>query len=106
MTLYTVYFRADNEAAFAASWPALVGHPDTDHIGSVITTAGVYDDEGVEITPPVVDSRHHVNLLCRSLAEAQAYQGGEHVLGCHESGGNGVVFGSPPGEPQRRFAGV
>lgn len=105
MTLYTVYFRADDEATFAASWPSLVGHPDADHIGAVVTSPGVYDDEGAEVTPPVVDSRYHVNLLCRSRAEAQAYDGEDHVLGCYESG-NGAVFGTPPSEPKRRFAGV
>jgi hypothetical protein len=33
-----------------------------DEIGPIITTPGVYDEEGNEITPPVWDNRHHVNI--------------------------------------------
>ena len=31
-------------------------------LGSVMLTAGVYDAEGVEITPPTFDTRYHVNI--------------------------------------------
>lgn len=38
--------------------------------GAVVKTPGTYDDEGAEITPPVVIPGHHVNLLaCAWLAE-------------------------------------
>lgn len=33
-----------------------------DHIGPVTLTPATYDAEGVEITPAVIDSRHHVNM--------------------------------------------
>ena len=33
-----------------------------DHIGPVVITPGTYDADGVEITPPVIDNRHHVNM--------------------------------------------
>lgn len=110
MTYYTmIYFRADDEATFAASWPSLVGHPDTDHIGAVITTPGTYDDEGNEVTPPVVDSRYHVNLLVRDTdperPNAAAYSGAAHVLGVAEVDGD-TLFGAPPTAPVRRFAGM
>ena len=32
------------------------------HIGPYVITPGTYDDEGVEITPPVLDNRFHVNF--------------------------------------------
>ena len=33
-----------------------------DHLGPVIITPGTYDEEGNELTAPVVDNRHHVNI--------------------------------------------
>lgn len=33
-----------------------------DVIGPIPTTPGTYDDEGNELTPPVMDNRYHVNL--------------------------------------------
>jgi hypothetical protein len=32
-------------------------------IGSVVVTEATYDSEGVELTPPVFDTDHHVNYL-------------------------------------------
>lgn len=115
MTYYTmIYFRADNEAAFVASWPTLAANAlprnwDADHVGSVTTTPGTYDEDGNEVTPPVVDGRYHVNLLVRDTdpecPNAAAYGGGAHVLGAAEVEGD-TLFGSPPTVPVRRFAGM
>jgi hypothetical protein len=33
-----------------------------DHLGPVTITAAVLDDEGAEVTPAVMDHRHHVNI--------------------------------------------
>ena len=33
-----------------------------DHLGAVVVTPGTYDADGAEITPPVLDPRHHVNM--------------------------------------------
>ena len=33
-----------------------------DEIGPIVTTPGEYDEEGVEITPPVFDNGHHINF--------------------------------------------
>jgi hypothetical protein len=33
-----------------------------DEIGPVVVTEGVYDDDGIETTPPVIDDRHHINF--------------------------------------------
>ena len=33
-----------------------------DEIGPLVITPGVYDEEGVEITPPVIDNGHHINF--------------------------------------------
>jgi hypothetical protein len=33
-----------------------------DHLGPVVITPGTYDAEGNELTAPVVDTRHHVNI--------------------------------------------
>lgn len=34
-----------------------------DEIGPVVKEPGVYDEDGVEITPPVLTPGHHVNLV-------------------------------------------
>ena len=43
----------------------LAPNPDVDisRMGPVVITPGVYDDDGNEITPPVMDNRFHVNYL-------------------------------------------
>lgn len=65
--------RAGNAGAFASACPFLRGDGQwltsgdgfsLDVIGSVITTPGSYDDEGAELTPPVLDNRFHANLRC------------------------------------------
>jgi hypothetical protein len=33
-----------------------------DEIGPVVVTPGVYDNDGNEVTPPVMDNRHHLNF--------------------------------------------
>ena len=33
-----------------------------DEVGPVVLTSGVYDDDGNEVTPPVIDNSHHVNF--------------------------------------------
>lgn len=37
-------------------------HVRVDELGPVVVTPGTYDEEGVEITPPVMDNWHHVNF--------------------------------------------
>jgi len=44
-------------------------------IGALTTTPGVYDAEGVEVTPPVVDARYHANFwLASSLVAAGGWE--------------------------------
>ncbi len=44
-------------------------------LGPHVTTPGEYDDAGNEITPPVMDTRHHVNFwLNARLVEAGAWK--------------------------------
>ena len=33
-----------------------------DHLGPVVITRGTYDEDGTELTAPVMDNRHHVNI--------------------------------------------
>lgn len=35
-----------------------------DPIGPIVVVPGTYDEEGNEITPPVIDNRFHANLRC------------------------------------------
>jgi len=44
-------------------------HVFIDEIGAVAITPGEYDDEGIEITAPVMDDWHHVNLRLLSSDE-------------------------------------
>jgi hypothetical protein len=32
------------------------------HLGPVVITPGTYDEDGTELTAPIVDTRHHVNI--------------------------------------------
>lgn len=41
-----------------------------DYIGSIVTKAGIYDDEGGIISPLISDNGYHVNIRCsREAAE-------------------------------------
>ncbi len=44
-----------------------------DVLGCVQTAPGTYDEEGVEITPPVMDMCHHVNFQGVHPVEWDAY---------------------------------
>jgi hypothetical protein len=44
-----------------------------DEVGSIEVTPGAYDEEGNELTPPVMDTRHHVNFIGEHPAEFDAY---------------------------------
>lgn len=35
-----------------------------DPIGTVIQEPGIYDEEGNQLTPPIIDERFHANLRC------------------------------------------
>jgi hypothetical protein len=51
------------EEAVPASGPLIASPNVTIHeIGPFVITPGVYDDEGNEIEPPVIDNRYHVNF--------------------------------------------
>ena len=58
-----------------------------DEIGAIATTPGTYDEEGVELTPPVWDNRHHVNYQGAPIASWDTYR-------------------VTPATPRRLFAGV
>lgn len=42
-------------------------------IGPYVITEGVYDDEGKEITPPVMDKRYHVNFWIPSDSDWEGW---------------------------------
>ncbi len=44
-----------------------------DVLGPVQTTPGTYDEEGVELTPPVIDARHHINFQGEAPEEWDEY---------------------------------
>lgn len=74
-----------------------------DEIGPVVTIPGVYDPEtGEEITPPVIDNWHHVNL--RLLDDAPP--SGRHLFRT-DVGGKVVMHGEDRavevGEPPNRI---
>lgn len=70
--------RAGNAEALASACPFLRGEDEEgtrfwltsgegfalDVIGPIVTTPGQYDEEGNEITPPVIDELFHANLRC------------------------------------------
>jgi hypothetical protein len=41
-------------------------------LGPLITTKGEYDEDGNEITPPVIDYSHHVNYQGEPIPELEA----------------------------------
>ena len=73
-----IYLRTDTAEALAAACPFLRSKDEDgadiwllagdgfafDPIGPVVTVPGTYDEEGNEITPPVIDNRFHANLRC------------------------------------------
>ena len=73
-----LYLRAGNAGALASACPFLRGEDEDgnrfwitsgegwalDVIGPVVLEPGAYDDEGAELTPPVIDTRFHANLRC------------------------------------------
>ena len=44
-----------------------------DEVGPVQTLPGTYDSEGVELTPPTFDTRHHVNFQGEAPEEWDTY---------------------------------
>ena len=44
-----------------------------DEVGCIETTPGTYDEEGNELTPPVLDMYHHVNMIGDHPAEFDPY---------------------------------
>ena len=44
-----------------------------DEVGSIQTTPGTYDEEGVELTAPEYDTRHHVNFIGTAPLEWDQY---------------------------------
>ncbi|WP_173931398.1 hypothetical protein [Chelativorans sp. Marseille-P2723] len=80
-----IYLRAGNAGALVSACPFLRGEDERgkrfwitagdgfvlDVIGPVVITPGEHDDEGDEITPPVIDGRFHVNLRCTPAVAAQ-----------------------------------
>ena len=45
-----------------------------DEIGAVETTPGTYDEEGNELTPPVMDMGHHVNYVGDAVEAWEQYR--------------------------------
>lgn len=52
---------------------------DVDHLGPVTITPGTYDADGAEITPPVVDARHHVNFRMGEPAVSRLDEHGDPI---------------------------
>lgn len=68
----TIRLRAESEAALIEALPwarqdggwVLATHQwALDVIGPIVTTPGTYDEDFVELTPPITDSRFHANLM-------------------------------------------
>lgn len=122
------YIRAPNEAAFKAGIGALevqTTHEDGSLMQSgrwggfrfdldagfpIITTPGVYDEEGNTVSPPVYDPNWHVNLRCNAavyerLGEVTrgTYQlpGKVEIFGAERVEDGEVLHGTPPATPQR-----
>ena len=58
-----------------------------DEVGPVETTPGTYDEEGNQLTAPVLDMSHHVNLRGEHPAEFDSYlvlvdSPSRHFCGC------------------------
>lgn len=68
-----LFIRASDAEALATACPFLRGEDGwitsgdgwaLDPIGPIVTTPGNYDEDGNEVTSPVIDSRFHANLRC------------------------------------------
>lgn len=83
-----LYLRTDTEAAMAEAIPFARTSDEfgdrwieatTDFalavVGPVVIDPGTYDEEGAEITPPVIDNRFHVNLRCTEAIAAMVPAG-------------------------------
>jgi len=76
-----LYLRTDTAEALASFLPWLKNEEGEwilagdgfafDPIGAVVTVPGEYDEEGNEITPPVIDNRFHANLRCTEAVVAK-----------------------------------
>mgnify|MGYP001058085069 FL=1 len=80
-----LYLRTDTAEALAAACPFLRSKDEDgadiwllagdgfafDPIGAIVVVPGTYDEEGNEITPPVIDSRVHANLRCTEAVAAK-----------------------------------
>ena len=44
-----------------------------DEVGPIETLPGTYDEDGVELTPPTFDTRHHVNFIGEAPLEWDQY---------------------------------
>jgi len=45
-----------------------------DEIGPMIETPGVYDEDGTELVPPLINDNHHVNYKGEPPAEWEPYR--------------------------------
>ena len=73
-----LYLRTSSQEHLSAACPFLHGKDENgksiwllagegfafDPIGPIVVVPGTYDEEGNEITPPVIDNRFHANLRC------------------------------------------
>lgn len=68
-----LYLRASTPETLASACPFLWGEDGWitssdcwafDPIGPIVSTPGIYDEDGNEVTPPVIDDRFHANLRC------------------------------------------
>ena len=80
-----LYLRAGNAGALANACPVLRGEDDDgerfwltsgdgfalDVIGLIVSEPGTYDDEGQELTPPVIAPGFHANLRCTDEVAVQ-----------------------------------
>ena len=48
-----------------------------DHVGSIVITPATYDADGNELTPAVLDTRHHCNIRLASPATEQVDENGD-----------------------------
>lgn len=81
-----LFLRAGNAGALASACPWLRGMDEEtgerfwihagpgfafDPIGPLETASATYDENGEELTPPVIDGRFHANLRCTQEVAAQ-----------------------------------
>ena len=63
-----------SEEAPEASLIAYTHDRAVDEIGPVQTLPGTYDEDGVELTAPVYDIRHHINYIGAVVTEWDQYR--------------------------------